>query len=527
MHMQRSLFVCGFCVFIATLFCLALTCGDIGWTWDEVYYFLSSELQIEWFRALKNSAFSGSLQHVLSQQVLDAYWLWDASHNPHPPLYKIFSSISLAMLGKYMDELVAYRMATAVLAAGLVALVFVVMAETSGIAVGLFAGLSLLVMPLFFGHAHIAATELPLAFFWFATYWAFWKGLRTAWGSLLLSILFGGALATKFTAVLIPAAMVLWALMYREKRALRNIIALGGAPCFAVMFTPGWWHQPLQKIAAFVQTSISRHDTTPISSFFMGERYVFSPPWYYSPVMTVITIPAAILFMMLIGSIFVARYRNQRDMLFVLNIPCILGAVMLPRAPVHDGIRQFFAVLPFCAYLSGLGFQALWIVVSRLFFPVRMKQTLMACAALLCLASAGIQVYRYHPFCLSYYNELIGGLAGAYERGMEVTYWFDAVNQPFLDQINRMVPDGARICIWPSNPEYFQFLQSKGKLKQSFVFYTPGRVPQSHQEMVPDYYILLHRRSAFREEHKKILATCRPLAVNVCDGVPLVLLYRW
>lgn len=526
MHTDRSLFIYGACLFFVAFFCLALTCGDVGWTWDEVYYFLSSELQLEWFRALKTGMFTGALQHVLSQQVLDAYWLWDVAHNPHPPLYKILSSISLGILGGNLDELVAYRMATVILAAGLIVMVFAVVAAHYGSATGLFSGLSLLGMPLFFGHAHIAATEIPLVFFWFGSYWAFWRGLRTVGGSVLLMLVFGCALATKFTALLIPLAMLLWTLLYREKRALRNIIALICAPCFAIAFNPGWWHQPFQKIAAFIQTSLSRHETIPISSFFMGERYVFSPPWYYSLVMTVITMPAALLFMVLLGCVFLARYRNRRDMLFALNIPCILGVVMLPRAPVHDGIRQFFAVLPFCAYLAGLGFQALWTVFSRLSFSSGVKQTLTGCAAFLSLASAGMQVYQYHPYCLSYYNELIGGLAGAYARGMEVTYWFDAVTPSFLRQINSTVPDGSRICVWPSNPEYFQFLQDKGKLKRSLIFFAPDRVPDSHAAP-PDYVIILHRRSAFREEHRKILATRRPLAVSACDGVPLVLLYRW
>ena len=30
------------------------------------------------------------------------------------------------------------------------------------------------------------------------------------------------------------------------------------------------------------------------------------------------------------------------------------------------------------------------------------------------------------PYELSYYNELVGGPRGAWERGFELTYWYDA-----------------------------------------------------------------------------------------------------
>ena len=35
---------------------------------------------------------------------------------------------------------------------------------------------------------------------------------------------------------------------------------------------------------------------------------------------------------------------------------------------------------------------------------------------------------RIHPYELSYYNELIGGPRGAWERGFELSYWYDAFN---------------------------------------------------------------------------------------------------
>ena len=41
------------------------------------------------------------------------------------------------------------------------------------------------------------------------------------------------------------------------------------------------------------------------------------------------------------------------------------------------------------------------------------------------------QTMRIHPYELCYYNELVGGVRGAYALGMETTYWYDVVNGNF------------------------------------------------------------------------------------------------
>ncbi|MEI6127181.1 MAG: glycosyltransferase family 39 protein, partial [Pseudomonadota bacterium] len=304
-----------------TFFWVACTSGAVGWTWDEVYYFSSSELQLEWLRAIIPAIKKGTLSHIFSQSTIDSYWLWDTYHNPHPSFYKILSSLSLIVFRNVLGEFVAYRLATAFLAGMLVCFLFLAVEKKHGLLPALYGALSLLFMPLFFGHAHIAATEIPLATFWFCSYWAFRKGLDRMSGSLMLSVFLGCALATKFTAILIPGAFLLWSILYRDRRALRNIAAMTLSPLIAVVLNPGWWHQPFKKIVDFILISTSREMTLPISTFFMNKMYVFSPPWYYSSVMIAITVPVVILLTILLGFVFLVKqkFRNAYDMLFLLN----------------------------------------------------------------------------------------------------------------------------------------------------------------------------------------------------------------
>ncbi len=156
---------------------IVATAGDMGWTWDEVYYFLSSQMQIAWFDALVSAGSFSDIKLVFSKDFVDAHWLWNTYHNPHPPLYKIFSSISWLVFGNILGDFTAYRLSSALLAAVLLFFLFRAIEKNYGFLPALCGSLTLFLMPRFFGHAHIAATEIALAAFWFMTCYLFYKGL--------------------------------------------------------------------------------------------------------------------------------------------------------------------------------------------------------------------------------------------------------------------------------------------------------------------------------------------------------------
>jgi hypothetical protein len=59
-------------------------------------------------------------------------------------------------------------------------------------------------------------------------------------------------------------------------------------------------------------------------------------------------------------------------------------------------------------------------------------------------------VIALHPFGLSYYNGLVGGLPGAERLGLELTYWNDAVDQVLLDRLARDANSGASAALVPT-----------------------------------------------------------------------------
>ena len=92
--------------------------------------------------------------------------------------------------------------------------------------------------------------------------------------------------------------------------------------------------------------------------------------------------------------------------------------------------------------------------------------------ALLVFGPAAWQLIKVHPFELSYYNELIGGPKGAWHRGFELAYWYDAFNGRTLADLNAKLPRGAMLAFLNERTEMtptFSELQSLGELRCDLV----------------------------------------------------------
>ena len=55
-----------------------------------------------------------------------------------------------------------------------------------------------------------------------------------------------------------------------------------------------------------------------------------------------------------------------------------------------------------------------------------------------------------HPFGLSFYNGLTGGLSGAERLGLELTYWNDAVDTVLLDRLAREGQPSSTAALVPT-----------------------------------------------------------------------------
>src|SRR5262249_5472307 len=126
----------------------------------------------------------------------------------------------------------------------------------------------------------------------------------------------------------------------------------------------------------------------------------------------------------------------------------LMGAIGLflvlfsTRGPVYDGARLLLVALPLWAMLVGLGFQSVvgWAGDRR-----------WLCGAIVASVSAqGYGVIALHPFGLSYYNALVGGLPGAERLGLELTYWGDTIDPRLLDDVAQHAQPGQVVALAPT-----------------------------------------------------------------------------
>lgn len=288
-----------------------------------------------------------------------------------------------------------------------------------------------------------------------------------------------------------------WYVRRRFVPSLAVWLAAGGLTLLA-----GWpwlWLAPLTR---FHQYLASGSDRQALHVFYAGQFWVDRlVPWHYPWVMFAVTIPVGLLVLGLIGLWAVLRSgplapshvihlpHDQRSPLRPIwqeEGPLLFGTILfmllvfsVPGTPVYDGERLFLMVFPFFAIWVALGAQ--WLscrigchgihvaiaeerneqrpsthlrsgrVMSRhravpphAIQPAPGKplfpRKCVAPAILAFVALQGIGLIVYHPCQLSYYNLLVGGLAGAERLGFEVTYWGDTVREPMLAEAARLSP---------------------------------------------------------------------------------------
>jgi len=492
--------------------------GRVGVTWDEPRYFASAVRIQDWTERVVHGP---ERRAALSADTISA--VWDADHywNPHPPLYKEAMAATEAVLGPRIGAARGFRVASLVWFALLVGGAVWITARSWGSLAGGAAGLALLLMPRLVGHAHIAATDMPLTALWFGASTAFIIAVRERRKLALAaaSLFLGWAMATKFTGYLIPVPVLGWMVLYgRGRRSwLWLFVWLLGGALAAYLFNPLAWHDPAGYVAQLVRESLRRKSSVPISTFYLHHLYGYRVPWHHPFVMTLVTVPISLLVLAWMGGarVVIQRLKEPLGILCAIEVAFFLTLLALPQSPNHDGVRLFLPMFAFVGALCGLGFTRL---VAPLTTRMSRSSAVLATLAvgLLFFYPPYLQRMRIAPYFLSYYNEVIGGVRGAQAAGMEVTYWYDAVTPDFLEGLNRALPRGATVAAFPT-ADYFQMLQEFGMLRAD--------IRITHIWPAP-YLLMVARKGLFGPEQERIYDSEKPVLAAAVDGVNLVGLYE-
>ena len=511
---------------------LVATLDDPGVTWDEQSpNFPAAKNQAQWFRRLLSQTDN------FSAETIDEYWY---TTSDHPSLPRSCAALSTILAGAYVDEIVAFRLPSALLFSILIASLFFWCRKYVGLGAAWVAPLCLVAMPRLFGHAHIFSLDVPMMCWWIWTLFAVaatLDGSRRAWRAALV---FSLAFATKLHSVFLPPLVLLWLawLLYihcdiaQRKAILRRTLlvvafAVVLVPLVYVASQPWLWHDTIPRIR---ERFFDYAHKTPIGLWYLGHRYFEDTPWHYPLVMTLFTVPAGILMLLLLGvgtgwrpPASASRPTKEallrpldRWLLMLLGMAVPMVLIILPLAQGYDGVRLFLPAFPCLAVLAGYGFQSLLGFVDRLTAPRRQKLLLIALVLIGVLVPPCMDIVRLHPCQLAYYNALCGGLRGAQRLGLETTYWCDALTKPFLEEINRTIPPGSKLRPLSMNWNLIGYWQERGVLRADIDWPPTGPY---------DFHLLQCRQGMFTTTEWGFYRRMKPLLVQERDGVPLFILY--
>lgn len=494
-------------LFLLAFVILLLTLGDLGLTWDEPFYIVASYKYMQWF----------SSPHPFSQESIGEYWRFNREH---PPLGKVFMGINLVVFSSLLGIVGATRLASAFMFGGLVSLVYWIVAREWSWEGGLFASLSLLIMPRVLGHAHLATLDIPVTFMWLVATYAFYRGITSWRWSVITGVVFGLALTTKETALLLPLPLILWAHIYHRDKYSNNLFSMLTISPLCLFLTWPWlWYDTELRTLNFLAHQLVR---SPVPVYYMGKVYTSPPPpWHYPLIMMAITLPPLVFLFSLLGIGEVMRKRriSSWGMLIFINALVLLGIIASPKTPKYDGVRLFLPLFPFLAILGGVGFDLVQKKISSRISFKNSRKILPCFLLLLFLLPSGIILARLHPYELSYYNIFIGGMKGAKGVGMETTYWGDTINPEIYNYLNKNAPPKARIVLYPVGDKALKAYQEwTGLLRKDLRL-------SNHIEGDFDYLVLVMRQGMFDEKCWEIIKA-RPVYSLSFGGVSLTNIYR-
>ena len=483
-----------------------------AWVWDETYYYTLSSGVGRWFA---DPAFG-------AERITEVF----REGNAHPPLPLYAMAITGGLFTTESgDFLFAVRLATCIQFAALVVVMYLFAKREAGLPAALFAAALTALSPRLFAHSLMATYDVPMCLWCVATSVAFYRGMKSRRWAVASGFLFGLALLTKVNAFLLPLALWPWGLYFHRKRALPAIasMALAGP----VVFFAGWpwlWVAPLKNFAEYIIDKFPAGAVPPFVLSWTGTQTIgWREPaetlyfgtvapggarWHYPFVMVVFTMPLAV---MAGGAASAAAARKDSHATGLIALLwwsvfvqlAVFALVMTP----FDGVRLFLPVLPLVSLAAGIGLARLW----------RSGGAWAAAAVVLAALSPGAEFFIYEPYGMSYFTPAVGGLPGAQELGMEVTYYGEAVDPGGFTAVNERARPGDMVAYGPMFKEL--------PLLLPYYYTRYGILDPSLEPAAPsdewDFLIWINRGGAITESDRSNRARGRVIHENRLLGVVL------
>ncbi len=478
--------------------------GEAGQAWDEK-------------SLLRDYAY----YHVRDAMNLDfdtEFW-WKGTPD-HPPLVRYMRGVvslpditgwDKEGLPIYDYDLKHNRLLSVILTSLAAVMVFIIGARYITLYSGIAAAIIFSMLPIPLGHSQIAMLE-PLTLFFFTasmlTYFLFLENPTTK-KLILAGIALGFALLAREThLMLLPMMLIMILLKYKTgheknpKSILYKTLGIFGIS-FVTFFC--LWPMPFFHLDYMYHyfVDLRVNVTTSIPEVFFGKLLLVPIPYYF--VHVIITTPLLIIILCLIGLKKIDRSNNWiwYSLILWLLFPFLLS--FYPNR--QQGIRYIIQICIPLALIAAMGFET---VVSKFVKNMHYKFLLL----LILFLYLFIILWRITPYYTDYYNILVGGPKGVYEKGLfHLGWWGHGIKEAF-DYLDANTLKGATVGVATSPTHITPELPGR---KISFY-----KNDQTYDYVVVNYYNVV--REGF--DDSKIKSNYKVVYSVKADGAHLVEVYK-
>lgn len=480
---------------------IVLISNDFGITWDEPLYMKNGDSYVSW---LTNSKWEKK-DSVFAISSVDI----------HPPFRKFVSGITHEFLTTRLhavDNTRGYRVSSLFFVIPLITVLTYVAIGQFGFVVGILIPFIFSFLPHVLFLTPLVSPDYAVTALWFISVVSAVLGMKQFRWLVLSGVTVGLTMLTKLHGFLLFIPITGYGLWYAHKRKAWGSVFIKIAALISVAFAVfilGWpwlWSDTFSNLTTYFQSQAS-HAGSP--EYIFGSTYRFAP-WWYTASIFLTTTPLFVLIFFAIGAYWTVRKGKTWDWIVFLNALYPLIFFSLPGVVRYDWIRLFLPAYPFVCLVAGRGMVT---VINA--FKITLRKVAAALVVLLWIVSLFFSVVRIHPWESSYYNELVGGTAGANKLGMETEFWGNA----FLGVLPWMNANKSNpMCVWPTtNP--FYYYQAMGQIDPGVIF--------NAGKGACDYFVILMREGLFirSELAEKVVHMKKPVYTVSLDGVPLVGVY--
>ncbi len=362
----------------------------------------------------------------------------------------------------------------------------------------------LITSPRFFGHIAANPKDIPFAIMYFLSlvmiyFSSHWKNIERV---LFLGILFGLTVSLRFVGYSIILVYLFYKLFLEESNktlcektwmAFFEVIVI-----FLISFLVNIITLPylgVNPLDNFIKLFLSAKQYPWNGDvLFIGKRYWLENdklPWYYLPVWILFTTPIYILVLFIVGSF--NSFKNNLSKIVLASLIINLAIYFITKPVVYDGFRHMLYLLPQIVLLAVCGYIYLGPKVKKY------ARFLILVNIILIL----ISYIQLHPYQYIYFNELIGGLKGAYGQ-LEIDYWMASNKEAALwlkNNIAKKTKKNIKVAIC-------------GNIFSASYFFSRNMKVVYHENEA-DYVICNERSDYYKKINGEIVYTVKREGVNL------------